>query len=821
MYAGLEYNGNGVQTVRAVLTLLALSGNLDVPGGHCFKMKRAIFPINRAGLVANPNAQKAAGHNSFPLYTRYRGEFHAIALPQAVLRSDPYRIRALLSLGASIITSWPQSAIWRKTLAGLDFLVCIDRQRTADMAYADIVLPASTYYETESYMVYDSAFRIRERLAAPVGEARYDFFILSGLADRLGYDRLYPQDSEALLAYVLAGSGFTPQAVRDAGGTVQVAPVMMEYRKWEKGLLREDGAPGFDTPTGKFEIASSILEEYGYDPLPRYVEPKESPASRPDMALRFPLVFNSGAHHNADLHALHHSVPALAEELPAPYVAINSRDAARRGIANGERVVIKTARGEVAMYARVTDDIVEGAIEASGAGGGALGSDDWRASCVNELTDLDNFDPISGFPAYKALLCDVERAGAGASRQVVGTGEYAAGSAGRPEAAQAAIYLDHNATTPLDASVKEAMVEALARYGNPSAIYSAGREAHAAVEEARRALSLLIGCTPRRLVFTSGGSEGNNFIIKGIALACGPARNHLVASSVEHPSVLEACRFLERIGFSVTYLPVDGYGTVSPADLAAAITERTCLVSIMAANNETGTLQPVRELARIARGKGVLFHTDAVQAVGKIEVDADAWGVDFLTLSPHKFHGPKGVGAVYVRKGVGAGALIHGGKQEGGLRGGTENTPGIVGAGRAALLAAERLGLMEGHVRTMRDSLYAGIRRAVPGARLNGHPESRLPNTLNVTLPDIRGESLLLALDARGVFFSSGSACKSGDPAPSHVLLAMGLSEEEAHCSLRFSLGVGNTDDEIGRAVELIGEVLSSSAKAVRFVSCR
>ncbi len=254
----------------------------------------------------------------------------------------------------------------------------------------------------------------------------------------------------------------------------------------------------------------------------------------------------------------------------------------------------------------------------------------------------------------------------------------------------------------------------------------------------------------------------------------------------------------------------------------AAITEKTCLVSIMAANNETGSLQPVTELAAVAREKGVLFHTDAVQAVGKIPVDVQAWGVDFLTLSGHKFHGPKGTGAVYVRKGVERlPPLIHGGKQEGGLRGGTENSAGIIGMGRAAQLAAQRLDEMQNRVRRMRDALYEGIARIVPAARLNGHPEKRLPNTLNVTLPGIRGESLVLALDSRGVFFSSGSACKSGSPEPSHVLLAMGLSEEEAHCSLRFSLGIDNTDEEIERTVRIMDEAIRTSLTNVRFVSCR
>ncbi|HEY3346856.1 MAG TPA: molybdopterin-dependent oxidoreductase, partial [Nitrospirota bacterium] len=270
MYSGLEYNGNGVQTIRAVMTLWALAGQLDVPGGQCFKMNRSKFPINRRGLISNPDSCKAAGHNDFPLYTKYRGEFHAIALPKAVIEKDPYHIRMLISLGASIITSWPQSVAWRKTLGGLDYLVCIDRQMTADMAYADIVLPASTYYENKSYMVYDSVFKIRERMVEPVGESRSDFFILAELARRLGYGHLYPQDEEELLSYALEGSGFTLKEVRDAGGMVQIPHEMMQYKKWEKGKLREDGKPGFDTPSGKFEISSGVLEEYGYDPLPRY-----------------------------------------------------------------------------------------------------------------------------------------------------------------------------------------------------------------------------------------------------------------------------------------------------------------------------------------------------------------------------------------------------------------------------------------------------------------------------------------------------------------------------------------------------------------------
>ena len=820
MYAGLEYNGNGVQTVRSALTLWALAGQLDVPGGQCFKMKGSKFPINRAGLVANPCVEKAAGHNDFPLYTGYRGEFHAIALPKAVLEGDPYRIRGLISLGASISSSWPGAGLWRETLGALDWFVCIDRQWNADMAFADIVLPAATYYETESYMIYDGVFKIRERMIEPVGEARYDFFIEAGLAKRLGYGHLYPQNEGELLSHVLSGSGFTLQDVRKAGGTVAVPSKMMEYRKWEKGLLRDDGKAGFETPSGRFEIASSALDEYGYDPLPRYVEPRESPVSRPDLAARFPLVFNSGAHQNVDLHALHQTTPELGREHPVPTVMINTADARERGIVNGEKVLICTNRGQVPMYAVVTDDIVKGSVEASGTGGTTPDSEEWREACVNELTDLENYDPISGFPAYKALLCDIVKTGGAAPREVRAAGEYNLEHA-ESEQAAAPVYLDNNATTAPHREVRRAMAEFLESYGNPSAIYGAGRAAHGAIEAARKSLSLLVGSTPRRLVFTSGGSEGNNFVIKGIASTYGAAKPHIITSAIEHPSVTGACRWLEAQGFAVTYLPVDRHGIVDPDDLAGAITDKTCLVSIMAANNETGSIQPVAELARIAREKGVLFHTDAVQAVGKIPVNAIELGVDFLTLSAHKFRGPKGAGAVYVRKGLAIPPLIHGGKQEGGLRGGTENTPAIVGMGAAAGLALKGLADMETGVRKLRDMLYEGIARVVPGVKINGHPKKRLPNTLNITLPGLRGESLVYALDSRGVYFSSGSACKSGSPEPSPALLAMGLSEEEAHCSLRFSLGLENTGEEVERAIRLLEDVIRSSSAGVRFVSCR
>jgi cysteine desulfurase NifS len=819
MYSGLEYSDGAVQAIRATFVLWALAGQLDVPGGLCFTMRENHFPVNREGHLANPAPHRAAGHNDFPVYTRYRGEFHAGILPRAVLEKKPYPIRLLISLGASIITSWPQSDIWRKTLAGLDFLVCIDRQLTADAAYADIVLPAATYYEIESYMVYGSAFRIREKLIEPVGEARNDFFIMAELADRLGYGHLYPQNEEELLAHVLKGTGFTPDDVRKAGGMVQKPGAMMQYRKWEKGLLRPDGEPGFDTPSGKFEIASSILEEYGYDPLPVYTEPGESPVSQPDLARDFPLVFNSGARSSVDLHTLHHTVPELRKDKPVPTVMLNSADAAARGIANGDRVLLRTRRGGVRMYAYVTDDIVAGAVEASAMGGGALGSEKWRDANVNELTDLERYDPISGFPVYKALLCEVSRAGAGDAGNIKGKGEYSRGKV--PAAAPRArrIYLDHNATTPVAPEVREAMLEAVQLHGNPSSLYAEGRSSQTCLEDARRRLALLLNCTARRIIFTGGGSEANNLAIKGAAFSS-TGRRHIITSAIEHPSVLNTCRWLEKQGFSLTVLPPDREGVIRPDFLERALRDDTLLVSVMTANNETGVIQPVAELAAAVRARGSLFHTDAVQAVGKIPLDVEENGIDLLSFSGHKFHGPKGVGGLYIRKGLVIDSLVHGGGQEHHLRAGTENLTGIAGIGRAAELALRNLPAMD-RVAALRDRVEDMIMEYVPGARRNGHSTQRLPNTLNMTLPGIRGESLVLALDQYGIACSSGSACRSGSPEPSHALTAMGLPPEEAHCAVRISLGYANTGEEIDRLSGALAEIILNRKSTIRFVSCR
>ncbi|MGO8881315.1 MAG: IscS subfamily cysteine desulfurase [Desulfomonilaceae bacterium] len=826
MYSGLEYSDSGVQAIRAAMTLWALAGQLDVPGGRCFTMKENQFPMNREGHQPNPDVKRALGRDRFPVYSAYRGESHAICLPDAVLHGKPYPVRSLIIEGGSIITAWPQPHIWRETLAALDFLVCIDRFFTADAAYADLVLPATTYYEIESYMVYGPLFRIRERVVEPEGEARHGFFILAELAKRLGYGHLYPQTEEAVLRHALKPAGFSLEEVRAAGGLARVPTVMMEYRKWEKGKLRLDGQPGFETPTGKFEIASTILEEHGYDPLPVYTEPKEGPMTRPDLTEQFPLVFSSGSRVTTDFRSQFHNVPDLVRKSPEPTVTMNSLDAGIRNIATGALVEVLSPRGGVRFRAYVTDNIMQGVVDASMGGGGSVGPEAWQNCNVNDLTDLQRYDPISGFPVYKSLLCEVVKLD---ETSPIAIGDRTEGlqslmpvkDGTRGANTKQRIYLDHNATTPMDQEVAKTMAECAERcFGNPSSIHAPGNEARFIVESARRQVAQLLNCTTRRIVFTGGGSESDNLAIKGVAFARRAMGNHIITSAIEHPAVLGACKWLEEQGFRVTRLPVNREGLVTPSDLEAALSADTILVSIMAANNETGALQPISDLARLVRRHGALFHTDAVQAVGKIPIDVRQWEVDLLTLSGHKIHGPKGIGALYVRQGVTLDPLVHGGKQEHGLRAGTENVPGIAGLGKAAEIAIQRLPAMD-RVRRLRDRLEDGIKGIVPDARLNGPLRERLPNTLNITLPGMRGESVVIALDQLGVALSSGSACRAGEPEPSHALLAMGLSPEQAHCSLRFSLDQGNAEEEIDRTINLLGDIIKDTAAGVRFVPCR
>jgi cysteine desulfurase NifS len=825
MYSGLEYSDSGVQAIRAAQVLWALAGQLDVPGGRCFSMKENFFPVNREGLVENPDIRKALGRDRFPVYSAYRGESHAIALPDSVLHANPYKIRSLIILGGSIITAWPQPSVWQETLNALEFLVCIDRQLTADAAYADIVLPATTMYEIESYMTYGPVFRVRDKVIEPLGEARNDFFIMAELADRLGYGQLYPQNEDELLRHVLKGSGFTVEEVKASGGSVQLPSVLMQYKKWEKGLLRPDGRPGFDTPSGKFEIASSILEEHGYDPLPVYTEPQEGPLSQPGLSGDYPLVFNSGARVTTDFRSQHHGIRGLYNERPEPAVTINRADADKRGIANGDLVKIKTLRGEIHMRTFVTDNILQGTVDANMGGGGPVGPEAWQKCNINTLTDLQRYDPISGFPVYKALLCDVVKVHMGDGTAEVNSGEYSIAERtainGDPAFRKDRVYLDYNATAPLDPDVRACMTEFMENdFGNPSSIYKEGKRAKFAVESARRSVARMINCTARRIVFTGGGSEANNLALKGTAFTGLDKKNHIITSAIEHPSVLAACKWLGKNRFNITLLGVNKSGTVSPEELASEINKKTFLVSIMLANNETGAIQPVSDIARICRQHGVLLHTDATQAVGKIPVDVEELGVDMLTLSAHKLNGPKGVGALYVRKGVHLAPLIHGGKQEGSLRAGTENIAGIAGLGRASELAMQRLPEMKA-VLELRNKLEKGIRDLIPEARLNGDSGGRLPNTVNMCLPGIRGESLVMAMDQKGISLSSGSACRSGSPVPSHALLAMGLSEEDAHCSVRLSLGRHNKLEEIEYTISMLRETIKSANSSVSFVPCR
>jgi cysteine desulfurase NifS len=827
MYTGLEYSNSGIQAIRAVITLFALAGHLDVPGGIGLAMLGTHFPINRSCNVRNPNVDRAVARERFPIYSDYRGESHASGLVDAVLKGEPYPIRGLIIHGASILTSWPQTEIWRQTLDKLDFLVCIDRQLTADSAYADIILPATTMFEINSYMVYGPIFRLREAVIDPVGEARNDYLIMAELARRLGYGELFPQTEEELIRFALDGSGYTPEDIKAAGGWVKIPTPMMEYKKWEKGGLRSDGATGFETPTGKFEISSATLEDYGYEPLPKYVEPTEGPRASPELAGQYPLVFNSGARPQTDFRSQHHGVAGLVKDHPEPTVEINALDANARDIQSGDLVVVSTPRGGVKFRARVTDDIVQGAVECSMGGGAAVGPKAWREWNVNLLTDLGNYDEISGFPVYKALLCEVEKIEEGTATSRGSVKQRASSEDEGPSTyvprkkPHTRIYLDNNATSPIADQVREAMepyVELL--HGNPSSIHGVGRDAREGMETARRQVARLLNCRPRRLIFTGGGSESDNMAIKGVASAHRERGNHVVTSTVEHPAVLQTCQSLERSGFRVTYLAVDEAGLVDPSDLADAITDETILVSIMMANNEVGTVQPIRELCAVAHDRNVLFHTDAVQAAGKIPLDVADLDLDLVTISAHKFHGPKGAGALYKRKGIELEPLIHGGKQESGLRGGTENVPAIVGFGKAAELARQNIDQFD-RIRELRDELENEFRERVPDVELNGHRDARLPNTLNLTLPGLRGESLVVALDQHGISLSSGSACKAGSPEPTHVLMAMGRSAEQAHCSIRLSLSRFTTQEEVARTGEALGHVLEEMETTVRFLPCK
>ncbi len=367
------------------------------------------------------------------------------------------------------------------------------------------------------------------------------------------------------------------------------------------------------------------------------------------------------------------------------------------------------------------------------------------------------------------------------------------------------IYFDYNATTPLDPRVFDAMIPFLKdMYHNPSSLYKNSKVTKSAIESSREKLALLIGASPKEIVFTGGGSEADNHAIKGTAFSLMERGKHIITSSIEHHAVLNTCKFLEKIGFEVTYLPVDKYGIVDPESVREAIRDDTILISIMYANNEIGTIEPIKEIAKISHENGILFHTDAVQAVGKIPINVKDLGVDMLSLSAHKFYGPKGVGALYIRKKLRIDPLIHGGMQERGKRAGTENIAGIVGAGKAAEIVMDELNIEKEKIKPLRDKLERELQKRIPDILINGHPEKRLFNTLNVAVKYVEGEGILTFLDFEGISVSSGSACASGSLDPSHVLLAIGVPVEHAHGSLRFSLGKYNTEDDVNKLIEVL-----------------
>ena len=378
------------------------------------------------------------------------------------------------------------------------------------------------------------------------------------------------------------------------------------------------------------------------------------------------------------------------------------------------------------------------------------------------------------------------------------------------------IYMDNAATTAVSPEVLQTMLPYFSEiYGNPSSIHSTGRDARRAVDAARKQVAQAIGAQPTEIYFTAGGSESDNWAIKGTAFAKRDKGNHIITTAIEHHAVLHTCQWLEKQGFQVTYLPVDEYGRVRVEDVEKAITDKTILISIMAANNEIGTLEPIAEIGKLAHEKGILFHTDAVQAVGAIPLDVNAMNIDMLSMSGHKFHGPKGIGALYIRKGVRPDVFMHGGAQERAQRAGTENLAGIVGMGKAIELATQNLEANAARMTRLRDKLIDGILAEIPEVRLNGHRTERLPNNVNVSIRYIEGEALLLRLDLAGIAGSSGSACTSGSLDPSHVLLAIGLPHEIAHGSLRLSLGTDSTEAEVDEVLR----VLPGSVKDLRAMS--
>lgn len=371
------------------------------------------------------------------------------------------------------------------------------------------------------------------------------------------------------------------------------------------------------------------------------------------------------------------------------------------------------------------------------------------------------------------------------------------------------IYMDNSATTPVKEQVLEAMLPYFSeKYGNPSSIYSLGSASKVAVENARNQVAKALGAQSKEIFFTAGGSESDNWAIKGVAFNQRKKGNHIITTKMEHHAVLHTCEYLEKQGFDVTYLDLDEEGFIDLEQLKNAITDQTILISVIFANNEIGTIQPIKEIGQIAKERKILFHTDAVQAIGHVEIDVNDLNIDLLSLSAHKFYGPKGIGALYIKQGTRLDSLISGGGQERNKRAGTENVPGIVGLGKAIELATENIEEHNAKLINLRDRLIEKIQANIPYVKLNGPRKNRLPNNVNFCFEFIEGESLLLSLDLVGIAGSSGSACTSGTLDPSHVLLAIGLPHEIAHGSLRLSLGDFNTVEEVDYVVEHLAEIV-------------
>jgi len=371
------------------------------------------------------------------------------------------------------------------------------------------------------------------------------------------------------------------------------------------------------------------------------------------------------------------------------------------------------------------------------------------------------------------------------------------------------IYLDHAATTPVKPEVLEAMLPYFTdKFGNASSIYSIGRESKKAIEEPRDKVAMALGAQPKEIFFTGSGTEADNWAIKGVAYANRQKGNHIITTAIEHHAVLHTCQYLESDGFEVTYLPVDENGMVSPEQVRNAIKPNTTLITIMFANNEIGTIQPIAEIGKIAKEKGIYFHTDAVQAVGNLHINVDEMNIDLLSLSAHKFYGPKGVGALYIRKGTKTISFLHGGAQERGRRASTENVAGIVGLGKAIEIATQNIDQYNKKLIELRDRTIDEVLKRIPFVRLNGHRHKRLPGNVNFSFEFIEGESLLLMLDMKGIAASSGSACTSGSLDPSHVLLAIGLPHEIAHGSLRLTFGEDNTQEHVDYLLEVLPPIV-------------